>query len=275
MNEQLKFRFIPKTQLRIDPIYQRGLVSSQKLAKMRREFSWTLFGTLLVAERDDNTLYVVDGQQRLAAVMGIPGIDEVPCEVFSSSGSRQEAIIFKDRDSERTRISPRDQFRARVAGEEPLALELMQFIESRGYQVIKSSSPYTLQCIGTIYQQFTSSGGIKGWKRNEYALQGLDLAMLIAQKKYQIKADLFQGCYLLCQRKRGYGDPRGLDALGLKKLQRQSGEEIYRSIRNMKLKLGRESYLASALALLEIANHMRHSQNKITLPVDADTVEVV
>jgi hypothetical protein len=81
-DEPGKLAYINKNILNVDSSYQRTLRDNTRLF-IARNFSWAAFGVLSVANRSDGSLYVFDGQHRLAAAMERPSITQVPCVVFN------------------------------------------------------------------------------------------------------------------------------------------------------------------------------------------------
>ena len=87
----LEFR--PIADLQIDESYQRSIDTgpSQSLVKrIARDWDWGLCQPLNVAKREDGSLWVIDGQHRLAAARDRGDIYDLPCVVIASrcAGSR-------------------------------------------------------------------------------------------------------------------------------------------------------------------------------------------
>jgi len=115
-----KLEMVNVGSLNVDHNYQRGVVSEVNTLVIARDFRWDAFGTLVVMRRKDGSMWVVDGQQRLSAVMRRGDIDEVPCIVFHSDGQEHEAQAFVSLNIARRPVSAIDKFRARVvAGQNP------------------------------------------------------------------------------------------------------------------------------------------------------------
>lgn len=74
---------IPKDHLEVDHTYQRDTVSIERINSIAREFRWSAFGVLLIIRGSDGTLWVYDGQHRLAAAKLRDDIDDLPCLVFA------------------------------------------------------------------------------------------------------------------------------------------------------------------------------------------------
>jgi hypothetical protein len=83
-----QFRCVPVHELKVDHSYQREQVSDSTILKIARDFSWSMFGVLIVMERTNGNLYVVDGQQRLAACIRRGDIEKAPCSSLRSDSAK-------------------------------------------------------------------------------------------------------------------------------------------------------------------------------------------
>jgi hypothetical protein len=124
-------------QLFIDPAYQRTILESGKanVRRMMEQFSWALFGALVVSQRAPRIYAVIDGQHRATAALNRGGIDKVPCVVLSAS-VEAEARAFSDINRNVTRIHPLQSFRAAVAGGDPEAKEIVAACAEAGVVIV-------------------------------------------------------------------------------------------------------------------------------------------
>jgi hypothetical protein len=114
--------------LRVDQLYQRGVVSLKNSRSIATDFSWQAFGALTVGYRNDNSYHIVDGQQRFNAVKmrndyglkaqneSISYIDKVPCLVFQSSGPDHEARVFRNINMCRKPVRALDRWKSALTG---------------------------------------------------------------------------------------------------------------------------------------------------------------
>lgn len=174
-----EFRMISKRMLNIDGVYQRKEVSKAKVMKIAAEFDWTLFGTLSVADRGMDGLWVINGGHRIRATFYREEIDLVPCMVFVSTGIKQESQVFIDGQTQVTNVASIDLFRAAIAAENDVALATQAILSKLGITVIKTAiNANQLKCIGAVVnavkinrnaaeyclalaQRLTDSGGIQ------------------------------------------------------------------------------------------------------------------
>ena len=89
-----QFLMIPKTDLEVDAAYQRNRINQRRVDALTRTWDWIACGCLVVALRDDNKWFVVDGQHRKLAADQRSDIQELPCLVFETGTRREEAVSF-------------------------------------------------------------------------------------------------------------------------------------------------------------------------------------
>lgn len=113
-----EFRYISKHNLHVDHSYQQQakLFQAKQLA---REWDQEACATLVVVERANHKLYIVDGQQRHGGAMLRDDVDLLPCRVFKSRGVEDEAKLFLMIDTGRRQVSALDKYHASLtAGDE-------------------------------------------------------------------------------------------------------------------------------------------------------------
>ena len=84
-------RIVAVADLQVDPSYQRCVKPNHK--KIARDFDPNALGVPLVGQREDHSLWIVDGQQRVEALK-LLGKVNVRVEVFASKGPEHEAHVF-------------------------------------------------------------------------------------------------------------------------------------------------------------------------------------
>jgi len=142
--------------LNVDSSYQREVKSGHK--RIIAEFNEDALGIPLVGERSDGSLWIVDGQQRIAALRKL-GHKEVRAEVFASDGPEHEATVFKLVNMRRIKLTPAEEFKALLGAHDPLAWQIKEMVESLGYKLAlsrkssKTSGPAgakMLSCVNTL-----------------------------------------------------------------------------------------------------------------------------
>src|SRR5512134_3578070 len=109
-----EFLMIPKTELEVDPAYQRNKINQRRVDTLTRTWDWIACGCLVVALRDDNTWFVMDGQHRKLAADQRSDIRELPCLVFETTSRRQEAVSFLAINQGRVGVGSLDRYRAQL-----------------------------------------------------------------------------------------------------------------------------------------------------------------
>lgn len=129
---------LPITKLNIDPQAQRTLNErrSQTIAKnLVRE----AIGSIIVSERSDGELYIVDGQHRWRAC-ALAGIPTIRAEVHHGLTQAQEAILFLIKNRESHKPRPIDEYHVGLTGGVPLFVDTDRILEKHGLSLGSSST---------------------------------------------------------------------------------------------------------------------------------------
>lgn len=144
--------------LTVDPRYQRPL-SENRVKKMIREFDPDLIGVLLCSRRDDDTIVVLDGQQRRETVARMWGVKQkVPCLVYHGLSVEQEAQIFVGFNEERTKPRAIEQFRAKVVAGDEACVAIDRLLRERGLRATTGNQAKTVQSIKTAEKVYRNAG---------------------------------------------------------------------------------------------------------------------
>jgi hypothetical protein len=138
----LEFR--PIADLRIDDSYQRSIDTgpSQSLVKrIARDWDWGLCQPLNVAKRADGSLYVIDGQHRLAGAQLRGDIYDLPCVVVATQSADDEAAAFVALNQQRRPLGKLDLYKAALAAGDKEALAIQDALEGAGLSVAATSNP--------------------------------------------------------------------------------------------------------------------------------------
>lgn len=156
-------RVVDLESLQVDPAYQREVKAKHK--KIVADFNEEALGIPLVGEREDGSLWIVDGLQRTTALRKL-GKTKLRAEVFASNGTEHEAEIFKLVNLNRTKLTAGEQFRALLASHDPTAWAIKEAVESAGCHVVYAksgnakrnpdASAKEVACINTLIEIATS-----------------------------------------------------------------------------------------------------------------------
>lgn len=245
------FRWVPKADLNIDGRYQREEVSSAKTMEIARSWDWTLFGTLLVGERGDGSLWVYDGGHRTRASFYRDDIPDLPCMVFRIEDAAGEAKAFYGAQKLKSNISVTDAHRAGVIAQEPDALRVQALLDRHGLVIRRDANRGG---------QFRAIGTLRGIAREdqELAERVLALCVDIAGDDSPISGSVLGGMFALVQHFAGTVDffaGRELEALLATSI-----EELDSEIRRQKAILGMGGTVSEAKGILALVNKSRRKK---------------
>ena len=150
-NSPGEFLMIPKAELEVDHAYQRNGVSQRRIDALCRAWDWIACGCLVVALRDDNKWFVLDGQHRKLAADLRSDIKELPCLVFETSGRREEAVGFLAINQGRVGVGSLDRYRAQLISGDKTAFAVEAMLKSTGHRAGETASARTVSCVQCLY----------------------------------------------------------------------------------------------------------------------------
>ena len=146
-----EFLMIPKTDLEVDHGYQRNRINQRRVDALCRSWDWIACGCLVVALRDDNRWFVMDGQHRKLAADMRSDIQELPCLVFETNGRRDEASGFLTINQGRVGVNSLDRYRAQLLSGDKTAFAVETAMKSTGHRAGHTASAKTVGCVGCLY----------------------------------------------------------------------------------------------------------------------------
>lgn len=133
-------------ELRVDDSYQRSIDTGPSQAlidRIARSWDWRMCLPLVVSKRDDGSLYVIDGQHRLAAAQARGDIPFLPCCVSVYGSVADEAAMFVAMNRARRSINRLDDFHAAQAGGDDEALAITALVHGAGFTVSRKTGSAT------------------------------------------------------------------------------------------------------------------------------------
>jgi hypothetical protein len=125
--------------------YQRPL-NKDWARRIADNFDPYQFGLLMIGQRFDGSLWVIDGQTRLAAAK-IVGEWHVPCLVIHGTTEQEEARKFLSQSTAR-KVSPVDSYHSALAGGSVRAKQIQESLERAGFVVPRSSgNSFGIDCV--------------------------------------------------------------------------------------------------------------------------------
>jgi hypothetical protein len=146
-----EFLMIPKQELEVDSAYQRNRINQGRVDNLCRCWDWIACGCLVVALRDDNKWFVMDGQHRKLAADLRDDIHELPCLVFETTNRREEAVSFLAINQGRVGVGSLDRYRAQLISGDKTAFTVEAMLKSTGHRAGEKASARTVSCVQCLY----------------------------------------------------------------------------------------------------------------------------
>ena len=146
-----EFLMIPKEELEVDHAYQRDRINQRRVEELARAWDWIACGCLVVALREDNKWFVIDGQHRKLAADERSDIRELPCMVFETTGRREEALGFLTINQGRMTVGSLDRYKAALLAGDKTAFALESIVRSTGHRFGDKASARTVSCVQCFY----------------------------------------------------------------------------------------------------------------------------
>lgn len=232
-------------ELKIDYTYQRREVSEKNTLTIARDFTWSAFGSIVVMQRGDGSMWIVDGQQRYLAAKRRGDIKSVPCVILQSSGIKDEARAFKLLNQNRKAVSSTQKFITSVVGGIEPEKSIAEWLESIGLSVTNNGDAvdgvsFPAHLLGT-------------WKINkEKTMEAIHIQRDIIGPE-PMMALIHDGIFWLLN--------NGVNIKSeVSKLVRLGGKDaMIRSIRSMQIQIDcGANHKVCGLGILSLINHRRH-----------------
>lgn len=246
--------YIDKNSLNVDYSYQRS-ISTVRVAKIRKEWSWMAAQVLVVVERDGK-FYVVDGQHRLFAARQHPEIKELACLVFYCENEiKNEARAFILGNKMRSGASSVQTFKAEIVADDELSVKVNNLITSKGYHVGGSArSGNNVKCIEAIKNSYKINRELteKIWDLCVEIHKGLYIRNEVWLGLFYIEKNIIEGKSLLNKKEKD-------------KLISLGSEVIFEAVRKARSYYGSGGEKIYGKAILDLVNKGRNTTNKILL----------
>lgn len=133
-----KLEWLSISALVVDPEYQREIsnLGRKNIRHIAEHFSWSMFGTVMVAAIGSSRFAIVDGQHRTTAA-ALCGIEKVPCQIVDALRGEQ-AAAFRAINGNTTRPHTIQLFHAAVTAGEPKALRVIEVCKRAGVRIARS-----------------------------------------------------------------------------------------------------------------------------------------
>lgn len=144
---------LPVGRLTIDHTVQRPL-DTARVDRIAGDYQLGAVGVLVVSERANGAVHVIDGQHRHAATVAAGyGDKTLTCLVYRGLSLADEAAMFRRLNNSRA-VSAVDKFRVRVIEGDPGAVAMNAVLERHGWTVAFSKADGSFAAVAGIEQVF-------------------------------------------------------------------------------------------------------------------------
>lgn len=128
-----------------------------KVQSMARQFDRNAIGTVYLSLRSDGEYAILDGQHRIAAA-NLKGVHELPARVFIDLSYEEEAALYVKFATVNPQ-TPMDKFKARLEAKEPIAMDIVEVLDSvGGLRVGLGQTDHTIQAVTVIEGLYKKAG---------------------------------------------------------------------------------------------------------------------
>lgn len=253
------FRKVSPNETETDPQYQRE-VNEARAAAMAEHFDHSLVGVVVLAEREDGSLVIVDGQHRwTAAKMAGLGDQKFLAEVHEGLTLEEEARLFLRLNGTRSAVGAYPKFRARVVSKEETAVAITNIARKLGLSISTSKSKNTVAAVDALDAV--------------HRLGNLDATLRVAKLWGDGRSEFFDGPLLkgISSFLRSYPQVSTMDLA--EKLGPHTAEKMKNRFLRTKESVGVSMPLAACIVLREVFNTKRRKD--LLPPVDLQSKQQI
>lgn len=152
-----KFGMVLVSELNVDPSAQRKL-SRQWVNEHVDTFDVDQLGYIVVNQRDDDKLYVVDGQHRVELMRAVGwGDQKIHAELFFGLSLPEEAELFNARNDRRA-VRRFDSFRISVTAGDARACDITRIVHQQGLMVTDSQQDGGITAVDKLEKIYDGAG---------------------------------------------------------------------------------------------------------------------
>ena len=186
----MKYRVkqVPLAQLKVDLRVQRD-IKEHNLRKLTANFEPALIGVIIVSEREDGSLWVADGQTRVAAARANGMTGTITAIVYTGLSLQEEARLFLGHNA-KSSVRALDKLRVSWSADELHALDIERALNAAGFSFRRGSRLRPAFAAGALIKAHRLTGGANlertmrvlndAWPTDENAAHGV-LILSVAQ----------------------------------------------------------------------------------------------
>lgn len=149
-----RYEIVELSRLTVDHKYQRALTSL--VDRIAEDFNPAMVGCLIVSERENGRLAVVDGQTRFRGAEKSKQVQAVPCLIYEGLTVADEARLFAALQRNRRNIATHERFSADLVAKEPMAMEIAAILKEFKLAVGgKSDQLKSVAALESVYKRDT------------------------------------------------------------------------------------------------------------------------
>lgn len=152
-----KFGMVLVTDLNIDPAAQRKMSMPWVRAHVDA-FDVDQLGYIVVNEREDGKLYVVDGQHRVELMRAVGwGDQRIHAEVFHGLTQKEEAELFNARNDRRA-VRKFDHFRISVTAGDQMSCDITRVVSECGLAISDQQTDGSISAVDKLEKIYNGAG---------------------------------------------------------------------------------------------------------------------
>lgn len=247
--------YISIDKLKIDYTYQRMDISTANVNSISRNWDWGVYTPILVSERDNGDMVIVDGQHRWMAATERGDIKAIKCEIHKFDSIIDEAKAFFTANKMKKSVSAFSTYNARLVFNDPVAIDAKNIAYKHGYSITKSKLSESSFCgIGSFIRMVLEN--------KDSADVAFGVCADIANGRY-FNAVLLRGVYTLYNK---FKDNQNFTNSDWVEKLCAAGEEVCMSeISKLKSLVGKGGQTVEAKALLDIINKRKRNRFEWTI----------
>lgn len=253
--DRSRTEYISIDKLKIDYTYQRMDISASNVNSISRDWNWSVYTPILVSERDNGDMVIVDGQHRWMAATERGDIKSLKCEIHKFGSIIDEAKAFFTANKMKKSVSSFSTYNARLVFNDTVAIDAKNIAYKHGYSITQNKLSESSFCgIGTFMRMVSEN--------RDSADIAFCVCSNIADGRY-FDAVLLRGVYTLYNKFKDNLDFVNSD--WVEKLCAAGKEICMSEISKLKSLVGKGGQVVEAKALLDIIN--KRKRNKFDWPI--------
>lgn len=147
-----RFEWVPVGKLMVDPSYQRRR-SDSAVRAIADDFNWIACGSLIVSERPNKDLSVMEGSHRLNGAIQNGTITHLPCMIWKVPTVADEARMFLWINLRRKAMKSLDTYRAGIVANDIGCVLVDEMLRRHNYETGSEAGARNVGCVSALKDQ--------------------------------------------------------------------------------------------------------------------------